>query len=788
MALVPTRASLCPVALAVLAALGAGQVRAQVVPSMGADQPLPIVIEADRLSGTPDIEAVAEGRVELRRGPMTLRADTVRFRQAEGVAHATGQVEILTGGNVFRGPELSLQIQRFEGYFLEPTYFFSRTQAGGSAQRIDFLDENRSVATGATYTSCPPDDPAWVLKTDRVSMDFEANEGVAEGAVLRFLGVPILVAPVLSFPLSDQRKSGWLPPSVNIDNKSGVEVSVPYYWNIAPNRDATLTPAMLARRGAALGAEFRYLEPSFGGQIRTNVLPGDRVAERDRWTLNLDHVGLLQAPDWIGPIDYSWNLQRVSDDDYWKDFPRILPSLTPRLLPSDLRAQRFFDSDWGQTTAYARVQRWQTLQDPEPGSLIDPPPYRREPQIGVRQIGAGRGFDWRWEVEANRFSNENAMLQSGSRLHSLGSVGYAWQPTGTPGWTITPRAGFNAATYDLDQPLADGSRRPSRVIPTGSIDSRWIFERSTEAFGSALTQTLEPRLLYVVTPYRSKQTELPIFDSAPNDFNFTSIFAENAFSGVDRVSDVNQVTAGATTRYLNRETGAEVLRLGIAQRLLFSDQRITGDGVVQTQRWSDVLVTGATNLVPHWWFDTTVQYSAQASSTVRSLAGVRYSPGPLRTVSATYRYTRDSNEQVELGWQWPLNAVARAYASEIGERDQALAAGGVGAARRAQSGGGGVCKGAWYSVGRVNYSLRDSRLTDAIAGIEYDAGCWIARVVGERLSTGRSEATTRLLLQLELVGLSRIGSNPLSVLRDNIPGYRLLRDDVPSSNGALTLP
>ena len=774
-------------ALAALAALGPGQVLAQRLPSIGADQPLPIVIEADRLSGTPDIEAVAEGQVELRRGPMTLRADKVRFGQAEGVAHATGQVEISTDGNFFRGPELSLQLQRFEGYFLEPTYFFSRTQAGGTAQRIDFLGDKRSVAIGATYTSCPPDDPAWVLKTDRVSMDFEASEGVAEGAVLRFLGVPILVAPTLSFPLGDQRKSGWLPPSLSLDNNSGVELSVPYYWNIAPNLDATLTPAILARRGAALGAEFRYLEPSFGGQIRTNVLPGDRVAERDRWTLNMEHTGLLQAPGWLGPIDYSWNLQRVSDDEYWKDFPRILPSLTPRLLPTDLRAQRFFDSGWGQTVAYARVQRWQTLQDPDPASLIAPPPYRREPQIGVRQIGNQRGFDWRWEVEANRFSNEDQSLQSGSRLHSLGAAGYAWQPTGTPGWIVTPRASFNGASYDLDQPLADGSRRGSRIIPTASVDSRWIFERSTEAFGGALTQTLEPRLLYVVTPYNSKQTELPIFDSAPNDFNFTSIFAENAFSGIDRVSDVNQITAGATTRYLNRESGAEVLRLGIAQRVLLSDQRITGDGVAQTQRWSDVLVTGATNLVPNWWFDTTVQYSAQANSTVRSLAAVRYSPGPLRTVNATYRYTRDSNEQIEMGWQWPLNAAARAYASEVGERDQALAAGGVGRARRAQSGGG-ACQGAWYTVGRMNDSLRESRLTDAIVGFEYDAGCWIARVVGERLSTGTSEATTRLLLQLELVGLSRLGSNPLGVLRENIPGYRLLRDDAPSPDGALTLP
>ncbi|WP_242616869.1 LPS-assembly protein LptD [Rivibacter subsaxonicus] len=758
----------------------------RLVPAMNSSASQPIVIEADRLWGIPDVEAAAEGKVEFRRGPLSLRADRIHYALPQDTARASGNVEVLTGGNSFRGPELSLQIQRFEGYFLEPSYFFARTQAGGTARRIDFLDENRSVATGATYTSCPPDDPAWMLSTDRVSMDFGTNEGVAEGAVLRFLGVPILAAPTLSFPLTDARKSGWLPPSINIDNKSGLELMVPWYWNIAPNRDLTLTPAVFTRRGVGLGSEFRYLEPGFEGRADFNYMPQDRLADRSRWTLNLEHKGLLRPGDWLGEIEYDWNLQRASDDEYWKDFSRILPSLTPRLLPGDLRVRRYFDTSWGLTEAYARVQSWQTLQDPEPESLISPPPYRREPQVGVRQFGNARGFDWRWELEANRFSNEDRDLQSGSRVHAIGSAGYTWLPTGTPGWAITPRASFNAASYDLEQPLADGSMSASRVIPTVSLDSRWVFERSTEAFGRAITQTLEPRLLYVSTPFRD-QSRLPNFDSAPNDFNFTSIFAENVFSGVDRVSDVNQLTAGAITRYLDRDSGAEALRLGIAQRLLFSDQQITADGAPLTQRWSDVLFTVATNVVPHWWFDGTVQYSPQINSSIRSVIGARYSPGPLRTVNMTYRFTRDNSEQVELGWQWPLNAAARAYAAELGERDQTLAAGGQPLARRATAGNS-SCKGAWYSVGRLNYSLRDSRLTDAIVGFEYDAGCWIARIVGEQLSTGRSEATTRLLLQLELVGLSRIGSNPLGVLRDNIAGYRLLRDDAVPANSALTLP
>jgi len=756
---------------------------ARFVPALkGDDSGEPVVIEADRLFGRPDLETIAEGSVRFKRGPLTMKADRIEYHQAGDIARATGNVEIERGGNTFRGPELQLKVQRFEGYFLEPSYHFGRTNAGGSAQRFEFLDESRGIAYGATYTSCPAPDPAWFLSTDRVVLDTAADEGRAEGAVLRFYGVPILAAPTLSFPLSDKRKSGWLPPSFNIDNKSGIEVAAPYYWDIAPNRDATLTPTVLTRRGAALGTEFRYLEPRYQGVVQTYMLPDDRVANRSRWSLNLGHEARWDGPG-VGLVDYGLALQRASDDDYWKDFSQRLPSLTPRLLPTDGYVRRRFDSDWGDTLVYGGVRRWQVLQDIDPASRIIAP-YQREPQVGVRQRGAQGGFEWSWETEANRFTNDDRSLQRGDRVHALGSLARPWSPIGAEGWTLTPRLSFNAASYDLEQPLADGRTRSTRVIPTVALDSAWIFERDSTAFGRALTQTLEPRLLYVNTPYRD-QTGLPNFDSAGNDFNFTSIYADNAFSGVDRVSDANQLTAGVTTRFLDRRTGAEALRLGLAQRLLLRPQRITPDGVPVTQRWSDLLLLGGTSLVPHWSLDGTLQYNADISRTVRSILGARYSPGPFRTINATYRYTRNASEQLELGWQWPLNGAARENAAAVEARD-ALALDGVSRGARAAAPTG--CPGAWYSVGRINYSRRDSRITDSIVGFEYDSGCWIGRIVAERLSTGRSEATTRLLLQLELVGLSRLGSNPLRVLRDNIPGYRLLRDDSPVVAPALSSP
>ena len=771
---------------AALAALLAGSVQAQ---SRGPDEPialrpspalqpaprgeaarrLPITLDAVSVTGSPDVDAVAEGDVEFRRGNTVVRADRLRYDQIDDLATATGHVRISRDGNVYTGPELQLKVQRFEGFFVNPTYFFARTGAGGVAQRIDFLDEQRAVATDATYTSCPADGsggPAWLLTTDKVTLDFGTNTGVADGAVLRFYNVPILAAPRLSFPLTDERKSGWLPPTiVPVDSRSGPSISIPYYWNIAPNRDATFAPQINTRRGPSLDSEFRYLEPDHSGDVRLNLMPHDRLTGSERYALTGNHDS-----DFGNDLRLRMRLLRVSDDDYWKDFPRVVSSsLTPRLLASDLQISRPF-GDW---TGYARLQKWQVLQTTDAASRIEAP-YERTPQIGVRYLGRigrgiGRGFEVGFETEFNRFTDPvNATLTprpTGNRVHALGSI--AW-PHVTPGWTFTPKLAFNAASYSIERPAGSTGAvaNGSRVIPTLSLDSAWVFERDAWFFGKALRQTLEPRLLYVNTPFRD-QSALPNFDAYAKDFNFDSLFTDNAFSGVDRVSDAHQVTAGITTRFLDPETGAERLRLGLAQRYLLRDQLVTPDAQPLTQRFSDLLLLGSTTVIPAWSLDASLQYSPDSNRVTRSVMSARYSPGPFRTVSATYRLTRGLSEQIELGWQWPL------YGPTPDASNAARRRGGEGDGAGAGSGN---CKGSWYGVGRINYSTRERRLVDAVAGIEYDAGCWIGRLVATRQSTGLSEATTRLLFQLELVGLSRLGSNPLQVLKDNIPGYQLLRE------------
>ncbi len=729
------------------AASGVGAALAQ-----DAADELPVTIDADRIEVRPGREATASGDVRVRRGPVAIRADRIAYDQPADRARAEGGVRLERDGDVFAGAELELTLQTFEGFVVRPEYFFARTRGGGSAERIDIASRTQAAITRGNYTSCDRDGggtPDWLLVAERLTVDLDANEGVAERARLVFLGVPILAAPRLSFPVTDERKSGWLPPTLGLDSRSGVEFGVPYYWNIAPPVDATVTPIVYSRRGLGAAGEFRYLQPQYRGQVQVHALPGDRVADADRWAAALRHDGGFGA-GWR----YRADVQRVSDDDYWKDFARPDARFTPRLLPQELELARALPIAGGRWEAYGGVQQWQVLQDGAPPARIVAP-YQRSPQLGVRGSGMLGGFEYGVETEVNRFTrpagaDDDAV--TGRRVHAIGTL--AWPLRASYGHLV-PRAALNAAAYDTDRPMADGRMRAQRVIPTVGVDGGLVFEREVRWFDRALRQTLEPRLVYAYTPTRD-QASLPLFDTALKDFNEISIYSDNAFAGVDRVSDAHQVAFGVASRVTEQASGVERMRVALVQRYLLEDMEVTVAGQPPSQRFSDLLLVASSTVTPHWTLDGSVQYSPSIARTTRTILGARYSPGPFRTVGARYSFARDLTEQLDLGWQWPLAGPVEGAPREVPT---------------------GRCRGTFYGVGRLSYSLRDSRLTGALVGLEYDAGCWIVRAVAENLSLGAAESTTRVLLQLELVGLSRLGSNPLRVLKDNIPGYRLLRED-----------
>ena len=472
-------------------------------------EPLPTFVFGDRISGRPDLETVIEGNAELRRGTTSLRADRIEYYQPDDRLKSRGNVRINRAGNRFEGPELELTLDRFEGFFTTPSYRFLSNGGNGRAERVDFLDDKHLTAHRASYTTCERDneaswEPAWVLTARRFDFDFEQEVGVATGAVVRFKNVPILAFPKVSFPLSDKRKSGFLPPTVGMGSLNGFEYRQPYYFDIAPNRDATFSPAILAKRGVDLAGEIRYLEPSYNGVLRANVLPGDKLRNRDRWSYSLQHSGTINSGlDAIGNLGLNLNLNRVSDNDYWRDFPVTAGSTTQRLLSRDATlswAQGHFSST-------LRTLKWQTLQD-----LASPitPPYDRLPQLTANYTrvdaplpGLGNGFDWSLEGDYTRFSADSVLTRqpNSNRVFGRAQLSRPWL---SAAGFITPKLQLHAASYQFDAPLANGSRSASRVVPTFSLDSGLQFERQTSYFGRSFTQTLEPRAFYVRTPFRDQ--------------------------------------------------------------------------------------------------------------------------------------------------------------------------------------------------------------------------------------------------------------------------------------------
>jgi LPS-assembly protein len=417
----------------------------------------------------------------------------------------------------------------------------------------------------------------------------------------------------------------------------------------------------------------------------------------------------------------------------------------------------------------AQVQRWQTLQDI---SAPITPPYDRAPQIGLRYgQWQADGLDWSVQADTTRFeasydriplasTAQRPVPSNGERSFVLAQLSRPWiRPWGF----VTPKLQLHATRYQLDQPLGSGERSANRVLPTFSFDSGLVYERETQWFGRGVTQTLEPRAFYARTPFRD-QSLLPVYDSGATDFNLSTIYSENIYVGQDRLVDNDALTLGVTSRFFDANNGAEMLRVGTAQRIRFSKQQVVLPGQsAAAAGLSDLLLGAGVRWDDRWALDATVQINSQTDRVSRSTLQGRYSPSPYRVLNAAYRLNQGVSEQLDVGWQWPLGDV-------LGRRDATAES----AWTRAP--GQGLGPDRWYSVGRLNFSLTEGRMVDSLLGLEYDGGCWIGRIALERIQSTVSTATSRLLFQLEFIGLARVGASPLNALRNNIPRYQNLRD------------
>jgi len=717
--------------------------------SAAATQDEGTTIDALRLEIQLDRELHAIGDAELHQASQTIYGDRIDYDMLNNELHAIGNTRIVMDENVFAGPELRLQLDNREGEMKEPVFRMKLATkpatahpspsmiakpaeyGRGDAKTILFEGPTKERLEDVRYTTCPEGVDDWFMKAKDLELDHYTETGTATHARIDFMGVPIMYTPWIDFPFKHQRKSGFLLPTFGATTRNGIDFTLPYYWNIAPNMDATLSPRYLALRGLQLNGEFRYLEPNYSGTDIIQYLPNDNSSNRTRFLANLKHVQDF-GHGFSGGFDY----ERVSDSKYFADLSSHIITTSQVNLPQQAHLD-YASNGW---YLNGLVQKYQTLDKVSY-------PYQLLPQLTLSRADTWGMVNSNLYGQWSRYDKSaNAPLTvTGNRVVLNPSVSL---PLTEPYGYLTPKLGLHYTKYDLagntdftlhGQP--DNYRSQSRTLPVLSVDGGLYFDREFKVVRNKYLQTLEPRLFYVYVPY-TNQDRLPVFDTGLSDLNMSSIFSENQFVGNDRFNDANQLTMAITSRIIDGKTGEQRLSGTLAQRFYFSDQKVTmPGGTPRTNTISDLLAAFSARLTNHWNFDGEFQYDTNQSEFMKRNISARYTPEQGKVFNLAYRFTRSYLEQVDASTEWPL-----------GNR--------------------------WFGLGQLSYSLKqgDRHPIQALGGVEYDAGCWQTRAVVQRITPATITGTTPVAnyafyVQLVLGGLSSIGTNPLDLLKRNIPGY-----------------
>ncbi len=664
------------------------------------------------------------GDVMVRRSNQQLEADNATYDKPKDTVDAQGNVRYRKDDLFLQGNSAFLELGTDKGYVDEAEYQIIGRHARGDAARIILEGKDHTRITHARYTTCNPGNDDWYLESDDIKLDHAEAVGTARNVWINFKGTPIFYTPYISFPLNDQRKSGFLAPSVGTSEEVGTEVRVPYYFNIAPGRDATLTTRATTKRNVQLIGEYRYLNPDNSGEVNVGYLPYDPIFDDDRLFFSVRHWTNF-SPRWSGLVDFSY----VSDDKYFEELGTSLSIASTSFL--DRRAELTYQGDFW--SAIGRLQGFQTVNEALPGSAR---PYQRLPQFLLNgalphQIG---GSTYAFNGEFVNFEREESL--NGQRIDIEPGISL---PLSNASVFINPSLSLRHTQYELSNEPVGSTFDDARTLPLFSVDSGASFERDTTLWSKNLTQTLEPRLFYLNVPYED-QSDLPVFDTGLLDFNFSRLFQTNRFSGADRLGDANQLTVALTSRLLDSETGVERLNLHLGQIRYFRNRKVTLPGQsVDTQNASDIIAAVDTaQLIENWSANATLLYDPNQSRIDRTILGARYQPQPDRYLDISYRFRRDDFEpsffsvrrelleQTDVTALWPLSR----------EADHRI-----------------------NGVARWNYSLETERTLEFLIGAEYDTCCYAFRIAGRRfVNDVGGDTNNGIFIQLELKGLTSFGS------------------------------
>ncbi|MCG6965095.1 MAG: LPS assembly protein LptD [Chromatiaceae bacterium] len=689
------------------------------------DQSPPIDVSADAAVAEFNTEQLTfSGNVELTQGEMRMQADQMVLNRATDEVHAKGNFLLIRPDVRLAGDAADYQLKTRQGRVEQASYRVPAMRARGDAERGELLGDGRSSYSNITFTTCAPGDVSWLLSANALELDQQEGMGIARHATLRFMNVPILYAPIFSFPIDDRRRSGLLLPSIGQSSNTGFDLSVPYYLNLAENYDLTLTPRLMSKRGLMLGGEFRFLTESTRGTLKADFLPDDREYGQDRGSASLYSVTQFNPQ-----ATANLRLNYVSDNDFFSDLGGDLAATSTTHLER-AGELRFRSDNWD---LLGRLQEYQTIDDAIP---VRNRPYSRLPQLllNLDDRDGIAGTAYQLDAEYVNFYRENSV-----RGHRVNLFPRLSLPMRDSWWFVEPKVGAHYTAYQLTDQRSGLDDAPSSLAGMFSMDSGLYFDRSTSYFGSDTIQTLEPRVYYLLASY-TDQDDQPVFDTGIFDFNFDNLFRSNRFNGPDRFGDANQVTLALTSRMIGDESGVELLRGSIGQILYFEDREVTLPGETSRDDSTSAFVGEvAAELGGGWGTRAGLQWDptdGNNGTIDQALAQITYRDRDRHTFNAAYRLRDGVTEQTDLAFFWPVDEN-------------------------------------FTLIGRHNYSLQESRLLEALAGIEYGRCCWRIRALLRSYTDGTGDShNLGFLFQLELNGLGRFGDRIDDTLKRGIYGYR----------------
>jgi len=716
-----------------------------------------VIIEGDSLESILDRKLRATGNASILKGNQSITADFIEYDQISEELYAKGQIKITTPDLELKGSELEMSLAENTGSIANASFVANINKNStskfnkkliGTATKIFLEGEDKKKLENAKVTTCQAGQNEWFINSDETIIDQSSGNIKAKDAVLSLRGIPIMYSPYVDFSTTSQRKSGWLLPTAGTTTTSGFETSVPYYFNLSPTYDATLTSRYMEKRGLQFDGEFRYLKENFAGTSQIQYLNKDNESDIDnRYLLDIKHKHNF-GHGFTGTIEYE--KVKSGDNNYFADMSTSI-AVTSQV---SLRQTAYLDyektDDLSDIKASLKMQEFQNLTSASP--------YELKPSFNV-----SFKKDWEDKTDQSLFlqtdanfmyaqfdtgNNAAKNIATGSRIASTPSVSF---PMEASFGYLKPKLIANLRHYDLDD--AKTSQK-SIAVPSVSLDSGLYLDRPFELSGYNFIQTLEPRVFYTYTPYED-QTKLPMFDTSLNELNSTTIFQENQFSGQDRVMDTNAITTALTSRIID-DSGYDWMLLTMAQRFYLSDRKVLNepqfDGSSYKGDKSDFLLSAQANLTKSLRLTSEYEYNFSEDTTNKFTAAGRFTPEPGKVLNASYRQVLNPSsgiydvKQYLVSGQWPLTS-------------------------------------GWSALASYNYDLYKRQDIESMIGAEYDAGCWTAQMMFHRLQLATTEdATDTFFIMLEIGDLGSFGQGDKASL------FKKMNRTVQGSSFASDLP